>query len=160
MPVSPAQRTCSCGRVCASRSGLSTHAVSCRVEQARSRAFVAAVEAGLTDAELVRSCDAAVRWALVEQAEPVGSPRARLADVRVLPERQRSYGDPSTWAWDTYSETIGLYCLEHGELSESDAGATTSDNDSCSPWGHEAGTRRVVVSTSGELLRGPAEVLS
>jgi hypothetical protein len=37
---------CSCGRLCAGRAGLATHARSCPTEQARSAAFVAAIESG------------------------------------------------------------------------------------------------------------------
>ena len=48
MPRPASERTCSCGRLCASRSGLATHARRCRVELARSAAFVRSVELGLS----------------------------------------------------------------------------------------------------------------
>jgi hypothetical protein len=56
VPRPVADRTCSCGRVCASRSGMVTHGRSCSVEVARSAAYVAAIEAGLSSDALALHC--------------------------------------------------------------------------------------------------------
>lgn len=42
------QVTCECGKVCASRSGFSTHARSCPVEQKRKEIYVKCIEGSLS----------------------------------------------------------------------------------------------------------------
>jgi hypothetical protein len=56
VPRPAGERTCSCGRVCASRSGMLTHGRSCPIERARSRAFVEAIENGLDRPVLDEHC--------------------------------------------------------------------------------------------------------
>lgn len=65
-----ADRTCACGRLCASRSGRRTHERACPVERARSAAFVEAIEHGLDRAGLDRHVEAALAAARAGQPAP------------------------------------------------------------------------------------------
>jgi hypothetical protein len=43
---------------------------------------------------------------------------AELDDVRMLRPERRTFGDVSTWAWDTHDELVGLLCLSCGDVSD------------------------------------------
>jgi hypothetical protein len=77
---------------------------------------------------------------------------AELDDVRMLRPERRTFGDVSTWAWDTHDELVGLLCLSCGDVSDGH-GDETCDNDICGHCGSED-TQRVITDVDGHVLRG------
>jgi hypothetical protein len=78
--------------------------------------------------------------------------RQELDDVRVLRPERRTFGDVSTWAWDTHDELVGLLCLSCGDVSDGH-GDETCDNDICGHCGSED-TQRVITDADDHVLRG------
>lgn len=77
---------------------------------------------------------------------------ADVADVRMLRPERRTFGDVSTWAWDTHDELVGLLCLSCGDVSDGH-GDETCDNDICGHCGSED-TQRVITDADDHVLRG------
>lgn len=119
---------CACGLLCASRSGFATHARRCTVEQARSDAFVAAVQAGLSGPAVHAAGDLAAREEALRLLTPTLVARSEIEVLEV--EHRRWAVDPATWAWDVCDSLPGIECASCGRL-DSSHGPEALDGDAC-----------------------------